>query len=186
MFWAEIRKIRFTPVNPTYCINVGFKGVKIIKAGFRDVLKCLQVFIKGNRHFHGRQLCQNKKKKPTQTNKKKQKKKKKNTHKKNKKQKKHTHTHKKKNKQTNKQKTKQKQNINKKHNKKTTTTKQKKNTSICCSCGWWFNQELNWTTFWGFFFVRENKAWYFVWAIFLADTSHEMANIIFSDFFFFK
>ena len=29
MFWAEIRKIMYTPVNP---VKVGFKGVKIIKA----------------------------------------------------------------------------------------------------------------------------------------------------------
>ena len=27
MFWAEIRKIMYTPVNP---VKVGFKGVKII------------------------------------------------------------------------------------------------------------------------------------------------------------
>ena len=31
MFWAEIRKIMYTPVNPQfYYIKVGFKGVKII------------------------------------------------------------------------------------------------------------------------------------------------------------
>ena len=30
MFWAEIRKIRYTPVNPIYYIKVGFKGVNII------------------------------------------------------------------------------------------------------------------------------------------------------------
>ena len=37
MFWAEIRKIIYTPVNPQfYYIKVGFKGVKIIWAGFRD------------------------------------------------------------------------------------------------------------------------------------------------------
>ena len=30
MFWAEIRKIMYTPVNPIYYIKVGFKGVKII------------------------------------------------------------------------------------------------------------------------------------------------------------
>ena len=30
MFWAEIRKIMYTPVNPFYYIKVGFKGVKII------------------------------------------------------------------------------------------------------------------------------------------------------------
>ena len=30
-FWAEIRKIMYTPVKPQfYYINVGFKGVKII------------------------------------------------------------------------------------------------------------------------------------------------------------
>ena len=29
MFWAEIRKIVYTPVNPSF-IKVGFKGVKII------------------------------------------------------------------------------------------------------------------------------------------------------------
>ena len=28
MFWAEIRKIMYTPVNPSF--KVGFKGVKII------------------------------------------------------------------------------------------------------------------------------------------------------------
>ena len=30
MFWAEIRKIMYTPVNPTYYTKVGFKGVTII------------------------------------------------------------------------------------------------------------------------------------------------------------
>ena len=31
MFWAEIRKIMHTPVNPSFnYIKVGFKGVKII------------------------------------------------------------------------------------------------------------------------------------------------------------
>ena len=31
MFWAEIRKIIYTPVNPQfYYIKVGFKGIKII------------------------------------------------------------------------------------------------------------------------------------------------------------
>ena len=31
MFWAEIRKILYTPVNPQfYYIKVGFKGIKII------------------------------------------------------------------------------------------------------------------------------------------------------------
>ena len=30
-FWAEIRKIRYTPVNPSFFyIKVGFKGVNII------------------------------------------------------------------------------------------------------------------------------------------------------------
>ena len=29
MFWAEIRKIMYTPVNPFYYIKVGFKGVKL-------------------------------------------------------------------------------------------------------------------------------------------------------------
>ena len=28
----------YTPVNEFYCIQVGFKGVKIIQACFRDVL----------------------------------------------------------------------------------------------------------------------------------------------------
>ena len=31
MFWADIRKIMYTPVKPQfYCIKVGFKGVNII------------------------------------------------------------------------------------------------------------------------------------------------------------
>ena len=31
MFWAELRKKKYTPVNPSfYYIKVGFKGVKII------------------------------------------------------------------------------------------------------------------------------------------------------------
>ena len=37
-FWAEIGKLMYTHVNPKYyCIKVGFKAVKIIKACFRDV-----------------------------------------------------------------------------------------------------------------------------------------------------
>ena len=36
-FLSEIRKIMYTPVNPQcYYIKVGFKGVKIIQACFRD------------------------------------------------------------------------------------------------------------------------------------------------------
>ena len=39
MFWTEIRKIIYAPVNPIFFyIKVGFKGVKITKACFRDVL----------------------------------------------------------------------------------------------------------------------------------------------------
>ena len=30
MFWAEIRKIMYTPETQFYCIKVGFDGVKII------------------------------------------------------------------------------------------------------------------------------------------------------------
>ena len=30
MFWTEIRKLMYIPVNPIYYIKVGFKGVKII------------------------------------------------------------------------------------------------------------------------------------------------------------
>ena len=30
MFSADIRKIMYTPVNPSFTIKVGFKGVKII------------------------------------------------------------------------------------------------------------------------------------------------------------
>ena len=36
MFLAEIRKLMYNPVNPFYCIKVGFKGVKIILACFHD------------------------------------------------------------------------------------------------------------------------------------------------------
>ena len=35
-FFSKIRKIMYTPVNPFYYIKVGFKGVKIIQACFRD------------------------------------------------------------------------------------------------------------------------------------------------------
>ena len=40
MFLAEIRKIMYTPVNLSFTIylRVGFKGVKIIYACFRDVM----------------------------------------------------------------------------------------------------------------------------------------------------
>ena len=42
MFSSRIRKIMYTPVNPSftlrfYNIKVGFKGVKIISACFRDL-----------------------------------------------------------------------------------------------------------------------------------------------------
>ena len=37
MFFSEIRKIMYTPVNPSFTIKVGFKVVKIVKACFRDV-----------------------------------------------------------------------------------------------------------------------------------------------------
>ena len=36
-FRAKIIKIMYTPVNPSYYIKVGFKGVNIIQACFRDV-----------------------------------------------------------------------------------------------------------------------------------------------------
>ena len=36
MFWAEKRKIMYTPVNSILLYKVGFKGVKIILACFHD------------------------------------------------------------------------------------------------------------------------------------------------------
>ena len=45
LFWAEIRnkKIDVYPYKPRfYCIRVGFKGVKTIKACFHDVCQVLR------------------------------------------------------------------------------------------------------------------------------------------------
>ena len=37
-FWAILRKIMYTHVNPSFTVKVGFYGVKIISACFRDWL----------------------------------------------------------------------------------------------------------------------------------------------------
>ena len=58
VFWAEIRIIVYTPVNPSFFyIKVGFKGVKFIKACFCDaVVKVLLyiyfLFFRENKTWH--------------------------------------------------------------------------------------------------------------------------------------
>ena len=43
MFRAEIREMMYTPVNPSFTIQVGFKGVNIIQVCFRDVCSLISL-----------------------------------------------------------------------------------------------------------------------------------------------